>query len=174
MLMIWMTIPAKALTYGTFLNISLASFAIFNTVSAMFVVVDATQSELVVDVVIIAAGNEGTTGSPWATVVIHEACNTTDCSGSIVAKQSLNVEDMSGRTSYCGGLVQRGTSCTCHEPEAIDARWTYLCIITRGRILSCVMLFGTRLRTRDGHLRKIDIQRRDILSLPSNLSKSPV
>ena len=86
MLMIWMTIPAKALIYGMFLNNSLASFAIFNTVSAMFVVVDATYSELVVDVVVMAAGNEGTTGSPWATIVILEACNATVCSGSIVVK----------------------------------------------------------------------------------------
>ena len=104
MMMIWMTIPVKALIYGTFLNNSLASFAIFNTVSTMFVVVDATYSKLVVDVVVIAAGNEGTTGNAWATVVIHEACNPTVCSGSIVAKQSLDVGDMSGRTSYCGGL----------------------------------------------------------------------
>ena len=106
MLMIWMTIPAKALIYGMFLNNSLASFAIFNTVSAMFVVVDAKYSELVVDVVT-AGGNAGTTGNPWATVVIHEACNPTICSGSIVAKQSLNVKDMSGRTSHCSGLLVR-------------------------------------------------------------------
>ena len=100
MLMIWMTIPANALIYGTFLNSSPASFAIFNTVSTMFVVVDATYSELVVDG--IATGNEGTTGRPWVTVVIQEACNSTVCSGSIVAKQSLNVKDKSGGTLYGG------------------------------------------------------------------------
>jgi hypothetical protein len=80
------------LIYGTLLNNSLASFAIFSTLSTMFVVVDATYSELVVDG--IATDGDGTTGSAWATVVIHKACNPTVCDGSIVANsQSLNVGD---------------------------------------------------------------------------------
>jgi len=71
-----MTIPANALIYGTFLNVSLASFAIFNTVSTMFVVVDSMYSRLVADEMA-KEGAGGTTGIPWATIVIDEACNPT-------------------------------------------------------------------------------------------------
>jgi len=71
-----MTIPANALIYGTFLNISLASFAIINTVLTVFVVVDSIYSRLVVDEMA-KEGAAGTTGIPWATVVINEACNPT-------------------------------------------------------------------------------------------------
>jgi hypothetical protein len=65
MLMICMIIPANALIYGTFLKASLASFAIFNTVSTVLVAVDWTHSRLVVDVMAIE-GAGGTTGTPWA------------------------------------------------------------------------------------------------------------
>ena len=86
-----MTIPANALIYGTFVNIWPTSFAIFDTVSTMFVV-DVTYSQSSVDG--IATGCvEGTIGSPWATMVVHEACDPTVCSGSI---QSLNVNGISG------------------------------------------------------------------------------
>jgi len=56
-----MTIPANALIYGTFLNVSLASFAIFNTVSTAFVAVDSMYSRLVVD--------EITGGTSWVAIV---------------------------------------------------------------------------------------------------------
>jgi len=89
-----MTIPANALIYGTFVNIWPTSFAIFDTVSTMFVV-DVTYSQFSVDG--IATGCvEGTIGSPWETMVTHEACNPTVCSGSIVTKQSINVNGISG------------------------------------------------------------------------------
>jgi hypothetical protein len=86
--MICMTIPANALIYGTFLNVSLASFAIFNTVSTVFAVVDSMYSRLVVDGMA-KEGAGGTTGIPWATIVIHEACNSTVRSGSIVTMQTV-------------------------------------------------------------------------------------
>jgi hypothetical protein len=42
----------------------------------MFVVVDSMYSRLVVDEMA-KEGVGGTTGMPWATIVIHEACNPT-------------------------------------------------------------------------------------------------
>jgi hypothetical protein len=75
-LMICMTIPARALTYGTPVNISPASFATFDTVSTIFVVVDVTYSWWVVDGKT-AECVEGTVGSPWATMVLDELSNTT-------------------------------------------------------------------------------------------------
>ena len=71
-----MMIPAKALTYGTPFNISPASFAIFDTVSTMFIVVDTTYSWWVVD----GKATEcvdGTVGNPWAMMVLDELSNTT-------------------------------------------------------------------------------------------------
>jgi hypothetical protein len=70
-----MIIPARALTYGTPFNISLASFAIFDTVSTMFVAVDATYSWWVVDGKATECV-EGTVGSPWAMMVLDELSNT--------------------------------------------------------------------------------------------------
>jgi hypothetical protein len=76
MLMICMMTPANALIYGTFLNVSLASFAIVNKVSTVFVVVDSTYRRSMVDEMAIE-GAGGTMGTPWATMVIHEVCNPT-------------------------------------------------------------------------------------------------
>ena len=64
-----MMIPANALIYGTFWNISLVSFAIFNTVSTTLVVVD---SGSVVDEM--AKGAGGTSGISWATIVFLCSC----------------------------------------------------------------------------------------------------
>jgi hypothetical protein len=69
-----MTIPANALIYGTFLNISPVSFAIINTVLTVFVVVDSGEY---IESTTTKEGAAGTTGIPWATVVINEACNPT-------------------------------------------------------------------------------------------------
>ena len=68
--MICMMIPANALIYGTFLNVSLASFAIFNTVSTAFVAVDSMYSRLVVG---------GTSGIPWVTIVFLCSRVCVDC-----------------------------------------------------------------------------------------------
>jgi len=72
--MICMTIPANALIYGTFLNVSLASFAIFNTVSSAFVAVDSMYSRSVVDEI-----TGGTSGIPWATIVFLCSRVSVDC-----------------------------------------------------------------------------------------------
>ena len=129
--MICITIPANALMYGTFLNISPASFAIFNTVLTRSVVGDATYPPVVADRVAIRCAG-GIIGSPWATIVIHEACNPTVCSGSISRQESLNVNRISTRNLYLSRGVKeqqsRGSSCACHDLQVtrllIDARPT--------------------------------------------------
>jgi len=68
--MICMTIPANALIYGTFLNVSLASFAIFNTASTAFVAVDSMYSRSVVG---------GTSGIPWVAIVFLCSRVRVDC-----------------------------------------------------------------------------------------------
>jgi len=74
MLMICMTIPANALIYGTFLNVSLASFAIFNTVSTAFVAMDSMYSRSVVEEI-----TGGTSGIPWVAIVFLCSRVRVDC-----------------------------------------------------------------------------------------------
>jgi hypothetical protein len=115
-------IPAKALTYGTPFNISPASFAIFDTVSTMFIVVDTTYSWWVVD------GRatecvEGNIGSPWATMVLDEPSNTMAWGEFIVTRR----EGMLAPTNLRIELWK------CHEAALIDTRAARPCEMSRPR-----------------------------------------
>jgi hypothetical protein len=102
-LMICMIIPARALTYGTPFKISPASFAIFDTVSTIFVAVGATYSWLVVDGKTTECV-EGTVGSPWTIMVLDELSNTTAWGESIVVVVS-GMLDTTNPTS-CGNVTR--------------------------------------------------------------------